>query len=256
MTVYLDLLLFENFIFNLFIFYVSFKMLNFKLSIRKLIFSSIISSLVCVLIFIKFDSILYLFFITVVSFFTNLYFHIPKFTFRYVFQVLITVMFISFMLFGIISFLNVNLNKVNYLFVLIIFLIVFVIFDITKKYIKKNAFFNNYIFNVTLEYRNKIYKFKGFLDTGNELREPITGLPVIIVETRCMPGIFYNEKYFYKIPYKVITGDTSYFEGTKVKNVCFKSDSHEFFTDVILCTTQVTLDSENRFEAILSRCII
>ena len=83
MTVYLDLLLFENFIFNLFIFYVSFKMLNFKLSIRKLIFSSIISSLVCVLIFIKFDSILYLFFITVVSFFTNLYFHIPKFTFRH-----------------------------------------------------------------------------------------------------------------------------------------------------------------------------
>ncbi len=256
MTVYVDLLIFENFIFNLFIFYISFKMLNYKLNIRKLIFSSIISSLVCALIFINFDSTLYLFFISGLSFLINIYLHIPKFTFRYIFQVIVISIFVSFMLFGIITFFRLNFKNVNYLLVILIFLLVFVIFDITKKYIKKNALFNNYIFNVTLEYRNKTYKFKGFLDTGNELREPITGLPVIIVETRCMPGIFYNEKYFYKIPYKVITGDTSYFEGAKVKNVCFKSDSHEFYTDVILCTTQMTLDSENRFEAILSRCII
>lgn len=256
MTIYFDLLVFENFIFNLFVFYISFKMLNFKLNIYKLVFSSMISSLLCTLIFLNLNSTLYLIFVILLSFFANVYLCIPKFTVRYFFQIFITLIVISFLLFGVISFFNYNFENVNYLYILLIFVIIFVISDISKKYIKKNTFFDNYIFSVILKHENKIYKFKGFLDTGNELREPITGLPVVIVETRCMPGIFYHGKYFYKIPYKVITGNTSYFEGVKVKNVCFKNDSHEFYTDVILCTTQVCLDSENRFEAILSRCIV
>ena len=71
-----------------------------------------------------------------------------------------------------------------------------------------------------------------------------------------IPGVFYHEKYFYKIPYKVITGDTSYFEGIKIKNVYFKNNNRDFYADVILCTTNTLLDSNKRFEAILSRCII
>lgn len=256
MTIYFDLLIFENFIFNLFIFYITFKMLKFKINMFALVFSSIISSLLCTLIFLNLNSKLYLFFVILLSFFANLYMCIPKFTFKYFLQIIFTLSFVSFFLFGVIAFLNYNFKNVNYFSILIIFIIIFVISDISKKYIKKNTFFDNYIFNITLKYQGKIYKFKGFLDTGNELKEPITGLPVVIVETRCMPGIFYHEKYFFKIPYKVITGDTSYFKGIKVKNVRFKNDSHEFYTDVILCTTEMSLDSEKRFEAILSRCII
>lgn len=256
MTIYFDLLVFENFIFNLFVFYISFKMLHFKIDLRKLILSSLISSLLCTIIFFNLHSVVYLFFVILLSFLANVYFCIPKFTIQCFLQIVITLITVSFLLFGVISFCNNNFENVNYLFVLVIFLLVFVISDIAKKYIKKNTFFDNYIFNITLKHDKRVYKFKGFLDTGNELREPVTGLPVIIVETRCMPGIFYNEKHFYKIPYKVITGSTSYFEGVRVRNVHFKNSSNEFYTDVILCTTQTCLDSEKRFEAILSRCII
>lgn len=256
MTIYLDLLLFENFIFNFFIFYVAFKMLNYKLNFRRLSISCIISSFICTLIFLKLDSIFYLYVVIGISFLANLFLCIPKINFHYFIQSFLLLILISFLLFGSISFLKSRNINVNYFHVMLVFVIIFVISDISKKYIKKNTFFTNYIFNVSFKYDGVKYSFKGFLDTGNELREPVTGLPVVIVETRCMPGIFYNEKYYYKIPYKVITGSTSYFQGVKVRNVCFKNDSHEFYTDIILCTTKICLDSEKRFDAILSRCII
>ena len=256
MTIYIDLLIFENFIFNLFIFYITFKMLNFKLNMYRLIFSSFISSLVCLLIVFNLNSTFYLFFVILLSFLVNTFLCIPKYTIRCFFQVSIIVLIFSFLLFGIISFFNDNFHNLNYIQILIIFLLIFVISSISKKYIKNNTFFNNYIFDITLKYEGKIYNFKGFLDTGNELCETVTKLPVIIVERRCIPGIFFNEKYFYKIPYKVITGTTSYFEGIRVTNVHFKSGTYDFYKDVILCTTQTCLDSEKRFDAILSRCII
>ncbi len=256
MTIYLDLLLFENFIFNFFIFYVSFKMLNYELNIKKLIISCLISSFLNILILFKLDSSTYLYILILISFFTNVILCTPKFNIKYFIQIFTTLVVVSFLVFGSVSFIKINIKNINYFHIVIMFAIIFVIFDISKKYIKRNTFFDNCIFNVTLKYNDVIYNFNGFLDTGNELREPITGLPVVIIETRCMPGIFYNEKYYYRIPYKVITGNISYFEGIKIKNVFFKNSSHEFYTDIILCTTKMCLDSEKRFDAILSRCII
>ena len=245
-----------HFIFNLFVLYTSFKMLNLKLNLLRLLIASAISSFIASLILINLNSVLYLLFITLLSILSGLILCMPSIRLYYFVQIIVSMLFTSFVLFGIIKFLNVWLITINYRIILIIFIVVFVIYSVVKKYITRSAFFNNYIFEIELNYQNKIYKFRGFLDTGNELYEPVSGLPVIIVEKRCIPGVFYHEKYFYKIPYKVITGDTSYFEGIKIKNVYFKNNNRDFYADVILCTTNTLLDSNKRFEAILSRCII
>lgn len=255
MVIYYDLFVFENFIFNLFILYTSFKMLNLKLNLLRLLMASAISSFISSLILINLNSVIYLLCITLLSILVGLILCVPR-RLHYFLQIIVSMLFTSFVLFGIIKFLNIWFINLNYGIILLIFIVVFVIYSVVKKYITRSAFFNNYIFEIELNYQNKIYKFNGFLDTGNELYEPVSGLPVIIVEKRCIPGIFYHEKYFYKIPYKVITGDTSYFEGVKIKNVYFKNNNRDFYTDVILCTTNTSLDSNKRFEAILSRCII
>lgn len=256
MIIYYDLFIFENFIFNLFILYISFKMLNFKTNLTRIIIASLVSSLLSSLVLFNLNSFLYLIFILIATLSVSLSICLPKINVYYFKQIITSLVFTSFLLFGVIKFLEVWVENISYGLVLLIFIIVFVIYSMVKKYITRNTFFNNYIFEIVLNYQNKTYNFKGFLDTGNELHEPISGLPVIIVERRCIPGIFYNEKYFYKIPYKVITGDTSYFEGIKVKNVHFKNNNRDFYSDVILCTTYTSLDSKKRFEAILSRCII
>ncbi len=256
MTIYYDLFIFENFIFNLFILYTTFKILNLKVNLYKLCGASVASSFISSLVLIKLDSLLYFFIVVGASLCVNLIICVPKVKLSYFIQIIVSLIFVSFLLFGFINFLKVWFEDINYTLVLIIFIMVFVIYGMAKKYITRSTFFNNYIFEIDLNYQNKIYRFKGFLDTGNELYEPISGLPVIIVEKRCIPGIFYNEKYFYKIPYKVITGETSYFEGVRVNNVHLKNKDRDFYIDVILCTTHTSLDSQNRFEAILSRCII
>ena len=234
--------------YDLFVFYTSFKMLNLKLNLLRLLIASAISSFIASLILINLNSVLYLLFITLLSILSGLILCMPSIRLYYFVQIIVSMLFTSFV--------YVWLITINYRIILIIFIVVFVIYSVVKKYITRSAFFNNYIFEIELNYQNKIYKFRGFLDTGNELYEPVSGLPVIIVEKRCIPGVFYHEKYFYKIPYKVITGDTSYFEGIKIKNVYFKNNNRDFYADVILCTTNTLLDSNKRFEAILSRCII
>ncbi|BAK81248.1 sigma-E processing peptidase SpoIIGA [Candidatus Arthromitus sp. SFB-rat-Yit] len=256
MIIYYDLFIFENFIFNLFILYTSFKILNLKLNFYRLLFASIVSSFISSLILINLNSVIYLLFIILTSTFAGLILCVPEIRVNYFIQIIVSMFFTSFILFGIIKFLSTWFVNINYKIIFVIFIVVFVIYGIVKKYITRNTFFNNYIFEIELNYQNKIYKFNGFLDTGNELYEPVSGLPVIIVEKRCIPGIFYHEKYFYKIPYKVITGDVSYFEGIKVKNVHFKNNNKDFYADIILCTTYTSLDPNKRFEAILSRCII
>ncbi len=54
MVIYYDLFVFENFIFNLFVLYTSFKMLNLKLNLLRLLIASAISSFIASLIFNKF----------------------------------------------------------------------------------------------------------------------------------------------------------------------------------------------------------
>ena len=53
MVIYYDLFVFENFIFNLFVLYTSFKMLNLKLNLLRLLIASAISSFIDILILLN-----------------------------------------------------------------------------------------------------------------------------------------------------------------------------------------------------------
>lgn len=48
---------------------------------------------------------------------------------------------------------------------------------------------NNYIRTVTIEINNKTKSFKAFIDTGNELTDPITGKPVIVVNIESLGDV-------------------------------------------------------------------
>jgi stage II sporulation protein GA (sporulation sigma-E factor processing peptidase) len=48
---------------------------------------------------------------------------------------------------------------------------------------------NNYIRTVTVEINGKIKSFRAFIDTGNELTDPISGMPVIVVNIESLGDI-------------------------------------------------------------------
>lgn len=62
-------------------------------------------------------------------------------------------------------------------------------FKIVKNRINKNDMFCNIIF----QYKEKTVKIKAIIDSGNLLKEPITGASVIVVERKSLEGIIEKE---------------------------------------------------------------
>jgi stage II sporulation protein GA (sporulation sigma-E factor processing peptidase) len=115
---------------------------------------------------------------------------------------------------------------------------------------------NNYIFQLEFEIQDKKYNFKSFLDTGNELREPITNLPCILIEKNLIEDINFDCNNTYHILYDSI-GYGGELKGVRINNV--KLNSNKFLDkkiDAIICPCTEKLSKENEFNALLSRGVV
>ena len=115
--------------------------------------------------------------------------------------------------------------------------------------------------NIDIEYAAKVgsevVNIKAFLDTGNRLVEPATALPVIIAEREKFRGINIKEKDQFRIPYKVVDGNSGYMKGIKIDNIKLCNVNGETMTrDAILCFCDNKSSKEGEYEALLSRGII
>ena len=73
--------------------------------------------------------------------------------------------------------------------VIIAFFVLIISFKLVKLKISKNDLFCN----IRVKIDNGVIKTKAMLDTGNFLKEPITNIPVVIVEHSLFKGIISNE---------------------------------------------------------------
>lgn len=74
-------------------------------------------------------------------------------------------------------------------FLLAAFTLAYLIFDVARKCIKRHSLANFY-FPIRLTQGGKTLQLKGFMDTGNSLSEPLTGLPVLIVSQKSLRPLF------------------------------------------------------------------
>ncbi len=84
-------------------------------------------------------------------------------------------------------------------------------------YIKQERIYKskiNCLYDVILVEGNSTYKMNGYLDTGNKLIDPITKLPVLMINKE----LKINAKKHFLVPYKVIN-DESILECIKVDKV-------------------------------------
>lgn len=85
-------------------------------------------------------------------------------------------------------------------------IISFVIIQISFKMVKNKISKKDVIYNIEIIINNKKTEVKALLDTGNLLKEPITGMPVIIVEHKSLNKIVPTE--ILNNLNKIIGGDT------------------------------------------------
>lgn len=125
--------------------------------------------------------------------------------------------------------------SINFYFFTHIFTINFIYLYKTRFNFKNN--FSNY-YKVNLYFNNKKIRLNGFLDTGNKLKDPYSGKPIIIVNEK---RIKQPSDKFFLVPMKTVGGESF------IK--CFKIDELEIVgigkkKNVLLGVTKTKIEME------------
>lgn len=268
MEVYLDIVVFQNFIVDMFLLKITSKLVKLNVTTKRLFVSSLLGGMYTI------TSV-----VPVLKFFSKLPFQIimanimvfllfGKNSIRTNLKATTTFILLSVLLSGLcVLFIlwncNFSITSSKYLFldnsiknIIISLIIMYFLCDRMVTYFKDRTFIKNYVFNVSFEINKRKISFKGFLDTGNELREPITNLPCILVEKDILKDLQIKKEDVYYIPYSAI-GIKGKLEGIKIKGIKIESNKKKFKDiDAIICLCNETLSDNREFNALLSRGII
>ena len=199
MIIYIDLFIVLNFLYDFLILKVVSIVLKRNITNKRIIISSLFGEISLLLLLLNFNYILLLICKIIISCIMN----IIAFKYRNIRYLIINISYfymISIIIGGYIFFLNKN--NVNYLIILLSVPILLYIYIIQNSLKQK---YNNY-YNVVITFTNH-HKIKvvGYLDTGNNIIDPITLKPVIIISKSV-----YKEKYkrFIYVNVKVLNNIT------------------------------------------------
>lgn len=265
MVVFLDVLIIENLIVNMFLLYVTSQTLKVKVKLRYLFMAGFLGSLYVL-------TIIY----PVPKFFTGIFL---KFivaavmilvTFRknnILFNIKASGIFILYamMTAGCCIFIELyfskgltfdNMPTFSYKYILCTLMILYMVLHRIVIFVKDRKEILNFIYDVDIVFGEKKKRIKAFLDTGNELREPVTNLPVMIVEKDILSDINIKSKEVFYIPFKVVNGSGGLLKGFKPVDVNICKNNIFEKTELIVAVCDTKLSDLNDYNALLSRGII
>lgn len=266
MEIYVDVLVIENCIVNFFLLTLTMKCIKHKCKIRSLISSSFIGGLYTLVIIIPKFNMLASFPCEIIVAFIMLKLAYGKSNIFNMLKLLAIFFLMTFTLSGACFLLSIKQNsyvlgngfkieKYSIKFIILGIILIYIICDRFLEYMKDRIFTNSFVFEIEFEVRDKTYNFKSFLDTGNELREPVTNLPCILIEENLINDIAFGDD-SYHIPYSSI-GSNGSLKGIRVNNLKIKNKNLSYEEiDVIICPCKEKLSKECEFNALLSRGIV
>ena len=115
----------------------------------------------------------------------------------------------------------------------------------------------NFLYDIYITEGTRTVLVKGFLDTGNELREPVTNLPCIIVENTYFNQFEIADDKKFIIKYDTIN-EVGEVRGFKGQNIMIRNEEANNWRKVeaIICGCERKLSKEDEFQALLSRGIV
>lgn len=206
MTVYIDVVFLENLILNVIILYATSLIAKTNLKIIRTLISASIGSIYAIMYYIfqigLYSNIIFKFVLSVIMIYVAFN---PK-EFKTLLKVLILFYLTSFVFGGaslsviyLVNAQRINIQNgmiigkytMNTIFtgIIIAFIVIVIAFKIIKSKISKNDLFCDIRFKIN----NKEIKTKAMLDTGNLLKEPITNIPVVVVEHKLLYDVIPNE---------------------------------------------------------------
>lgn len=264
MTVYIDVIFFENLFMNYIILQVLKKLLKTKTIIYRQFVSSLIgaiySLLVCIFNYPFLNSFILKIILSIIIVYVFLKFqNIKRFIKGLIYFYLIS-FFLGGMCFAIIYFFNIKQTDIIYFTIFLIGYLFFVFFEKIILLIKSSFFDKNIYYDLEIYYMGKNIKVYGMLDTGNHLKEPFTGNPVIIVYKKIFNDFFGKDfledeknKLSEKItiiPFKTVGVENGLMIGVKPEKVKIKNDNDYLEKDnIVIAFSNKPLS--NKYDALL-----
>lgn len=147
-----------------------------------------------------------------------------------------------------------------------------------EKMQKANLYLDNVLYNAEITFDNdKTLKVKALLDTGNELKDPLTGMPVMLIEERIAQKVIPEKlEQFLRLPWresanpwsfvwnneeycrhrivfisaKGINGQT-WLPGIRLEKVVISQGEKKWEHPVTVALVPGSLSAENKFQALL-----
>lgn len=267
MEVYIDILLLENMIINTLLLLITFKGFKYKYNKYYLYLSAFIGSIYTLVIFNN-NRFLNSIFIKTLIVVIMILISIKEKRLKNIIKASLGFYLFSFMFAGVCFFcvtmensyqvdknfiIKENSIKWTIVALSLTLIVVIRIIDI----LKERAIINNFLYDICIiNSKNTLY-IKGFLDTGNELREPITNCPCIIIEEEYLKSLKLNKDNAFIIRYQTIS-DSGTLYAYKVDMCKIRNCSNEQWMeiDVMICSSSLKLSKDNEYQGLLSRGVI
>lgn len=266
MVVYLDMLLLENFLVNLFLLTITMQTIKKKVSMGRLMLSSAIGA-----------SYVFAIVIPKLQFFTSTPFKIVVALLMMMISIKdksmgevlkATGIFIlySVLLAGMSFYIAIKDNpslsssamiyNFSYKNLILSLMIIYMLIYKLTVYVKDRRSLTNYVYTTEICIDNVKTIIKAFLDTGNELREPATNLPVIIVERKFFKDLNLKNHSIYNIPYSVVSGCNGKLIGIRPDSVKININGNIKEESLILAFCDNKLSKHSDYNGLLPRGII
>ena len=221
MTVYIDLLFILNFIYDVIILTTVSITLKRKVTIKRIFLGSLLGALSTFLIFIPINKY-FLLSLKILAGLIMVFITFKYKNIKYFLNNTIYLYMCSVILAGFLYFLKIEFNNLCYFISLSIAPLILYLYIIEQKKLKKVV---NYYKNVLITLKNnRVIELKGFIDSGNKLKDPITNKYIILINKIKLKGI-YNIRSPMYVPIKTVNR-TSLLECISIKNIIIDNKSY------------------------------
>ena len=267
MEIYLDLVLIENFIVDMFLILITCKLISVNVNGKRLLLSSFIGAIYSITMVIEELIIFTLLPIQLFVAFFMISLLLKESTIKIKLKgmgvYILSAITLSGMCFCFSMCQNVyslyegfTINNYSIKYLIISIMIIYIVYERAHSYFKERIAVTSFMYDIELLIDGVKYIIRGFLDTGNELREPITNLPCIIIEEDYISNFKMVDESMYYIPYSAI-GYSGKLKGFKVDKVRIRRESDEWREiEAIICPCREVLSRDREFNALLSRGVV
>lgn len=185
--IYIDLLFILNYCYDFILLLTLGLVLKRNINIKRLLLSSLIGGISIILILFNINNYILLLLELIIGIILT-YIAYKPICKKEIIENIIYLYMLSVILAGFLYYLNININNANYILLLVISPIILYIYYIENKKLKRII---NYEREVKIVFKNnKELIVKGFIDTGNRIRDPVTNKYVILINKSLVNGIY------------------------------------------------------------------